>query len=357
FTKGLVMGRPIQDYIIPPDLKERHQRAINRWATREGDAAILKRRLELSGKRADGDIIDLEVAITAIRHDEDLQFTAFLQDTTQRRQLLKSLEETLKVAESAGRAKSEFIANTSHEIRTPMNAIIGFTELALKTDLSPRLVDYLSKVQTASHTLMGLIDDILDFSKMEAGKLELDPVVFDPQDMIDRLAELFSMQTMEKSIELVFYAPIASSHAFFGDEQRLEQVLINLIRNAIKFTDGGTISVRMSMRTTGDDTVDLTCRIQDSGIGIDPERLPHLFQPFVQADGSTTRKYGGTGLGLAICKRLVEMMQGSIFAESMPDSGSTFAFTIPLVIRPPLHQNPLTMARRFHGMRVLAVTG
>ncbi|MBF0152524.1 MAG: response regulator [Magnetococcales bacterium] len=355
YNKEMVMGQLAHEYIIPPHLREQHQRAVMRWTTREKKDPVLKRRLELPGLRANGDIVDLEIAITAIRHEDHLQFTAFLQDITQRRQLLKSLEETLQVAESASRAKSEFIANTSHEIRTPMNAIIGFTELALKTELSPRLADYLSKVQRASHTLMGLIDDILDFSKMEAGKLELDPVVFDPQDLIDRLAELFSMQTMEKGIELVFYAPVEIHRAFFGDEQRLEQILINLIRNAIKFTEGGTIAVRMTMRDTGDNSVELTCQVQDTGIGIDQDRLPHLFLPFVQADGSTTRRYGGTGLGLTICKRLVELMHGAIHAESTPGVGSTFSFHIPLEWRPPLHQDRVIMARRFHGMRVLAV--
>ncbi|MBF0136168.1 MAG: response regulator [Magnetococcus sp. DMHC-1] len=355
YDRDTVVGQFAHEFIVPPHLRERHRDAIVRRATPEKIAAPLKRRLELPGLRANGDIIDLEIALTTIRHDDDFQFTAFLQDITQRRQLLKSLEETLGVAESASRAKSEFIANTSHEIRTPMNAIIGFTELALKTDLSPRLTDYLSKVQRASHTLMGLIDDILDFSKMEAGKLELDPVAFDLQDMIDRLAELFSMQTSEKGIELVFYMPMATHRATFGDAQRLEQILINLIRNAIKFTEGGTIAVRMNLRDLEGEGVELTCQVQDTGIGIDQDRLPHLFLPFVQADGSTTRKYGGTGLGLTICKRLVELMHGHIHAESTPGVGSIFSFTIPLEWRPPLHPEAPTMAQRFRGMRILAV--
>ncbi|MBF0424748.1 MAG: response regulator [Magnetococcales bacterium] len=356
FEKGATTGRPVHDLIIPPHLRKRYQRAIARWTDRGGSAAAgLKRRLEVPGIHASGGAIDLEIALTAVNLDDDIQFTAFLHDTTQRHQLLKSLEEALQAAESASRAKSEFIANTSHEIRTPMNAIIGFTELALKTELSPRLADYLGKVRKASHTLMGLIDDILDFSKMEAGKLELDPVVFDLQDMVDHLAELFSMQTTEKGIELVFHAPVTTHRALYGDAQRLEQILINLIRNAIKFTDSGTIAVRITLHDTTPGGVEFHCQVEDTGIGVDPERLPHLFQPFVQADGSTTRRFGGTGLGLTICKRLVELMAGTIQAESTPGVGSTFSFRLPLESRPPLHADPLAVTRRFRGMQVLVV--
>ncbi|MBF0157868.1 MAG: response regulator, partial [Magnetococcales bacterium] len=328
YQRREITGRGLSEFIVPEPLRPTHEAAIQRLRESPETGTHLRRRLEIPGLRADGQLIDLQVSLTSVAQAGEQHFTAFIQDITDRKQLLKSLGETLEAAESANRAKSEFIANTSHEIRTPMNAILGFTDLALKSPLTPKLADYLNKIHNASHSLMGIIDDILDFSKIEAGRMALDPVKFDLHQLLDRLADLFSKQVADKGIELVFSAPLDFDEVLFGDVQRLEQVLINLIRNAVKFTDSGAIEVRVRSEYLGGSDFRLAFAVRDSGIGIDPARLPHLFAPFVQADGSTTRRYGGTGLGLSICKRLVELMGGNIQATSLPGQGSEFTFAV-----------------------------
>ncbi|MBF0193080.1 MAG: response regulator [Magnetococcales bacterium] len=353
FSEGAVTGRAIADFIIPPHLRDKHKEAIEKYKLNDQAIPNLQRRAEFPGLREDGKLIDLEVSLIATPYQGKLQFTAFLQDITDRKQLLKSLEETLSVAEEDSRSKSEFIANTSHEIRTPMNAIIGFTELALKLDLSPKLRDYQQKVKNASHTLMGLLDDVLDFSKIEAGRLELDPIPFELNDLFDRLSDLFSLQTAYKNVEVILKIPPQFNKILIGDSQRLEQVLINLIRNSIKFTERGTIIVTAEPKEIREGHVEMFFSVEDSGIGIEPDRLPQLFDAFVQADGSTTRKYGGTGLGLTICKRLVDLMNGKISAKSSPGEGSTFFFTVPFECHPGKKDILTEVPSFLKGMRVL----
>ncbi|MBF0428418.1 MAG: response regulator [Magnetococcales bacterium] len=328
FPKDAVMGRKVADFIIPEPLREAHQAALHRFVLEGIHGPRLQRRLECSGVRADGQVIELQISLTSVVQEGQIQFTGFLQDVTDKKQLLKSLEETLMVAELASLAKSDFIANMSHEIRTPMNAVLGFAELALKAELTPRVRDYLVKIENASHSLMGVISDLLDFSKLEAGQMLLDPVPFDLNLLLERLADLFSKQVADKKIDLVFSLPPAFDAVLNGDVIRLEQVFINLIRNAVKFTETGTIQVVVMPRMVEENQVCLTCRVLDSGIGVDPDILPNLFAPFVQADGSTTRKYGGTGLGLSICKRLVTLMGGRMWAQSQSGAGSEFGFEV-----------------------------
>ena len=252
-----------------------------------------------------------------------------------------------EAAEAGNRAKSEFIANMRHELMTPMNAIIAFTELALSDDLTAKLRGSLGKVKRAAYALTSIMNDILDFSKIEAGRLTLKISKFYLHDLFDRLRLMFSKQAAAKGIKLVLSIPQTFDGALLGDVQRLEQVLINLIHNAIKFTERGTIVLKSTledgatlegglvqpdnMRT---DRVTLAFSVRDTGIGMDPQQLPKLFELFVQADGSSTRRYGGTGLGLAICKRLVKIMGGRMWAESVLGKGSAFHFTVPLEWRP-----------------------
>ncbi|MDM8556422.1 response regulator [Desulfococcaceae bacterium HSG7] len=326
----------IMGYDSPGDLiKSVTDLALQCYADKK-DYTELSEQIRLQGRvsgfekqfrRKDGSVFWGTISVIRVSDEngETRYYEGSFIDITQRKEKERA-EKEREAAESATQAKSEFLASMSHEIRTPMNAIIGLTELALKTHLDAKQKDYLKKVSLSAKSLLGIINDILDFSKIEAGKLNLETAPFFLPKVLDKLTSVFYIKTAEKGIELLTHFDEDVPWHLIGDALRLEQVLINLVNNAIKFTDHGEILISLDLIKKTSDRVRIRFSVSDTGVGIPADKISGLFQSFQQADTSTTRKYGGTGLGLAICKQLAELMQGHIGVESESGKGSTFYF-------------------------------
>jgi signal transduction histidine kinase len=255
--------------------------------------------------------------------------TAFNDMTASLTALNTELAAAKSRAEDASRAKDQFLANVSHELRTPLNGIIGMTTLALDTPLHGEQREYLETVESSSRDLLALVNDVLDFAKIDAGALTLDPAPFDLRQCLERSRKVLEVSANRKGLALAFDIDRDLPAVVVGDEGRLRQVVLNLLGNAVKFTNAGTVTLRAHAQAAGDD-VTLQVDVSDTGIGIPREKQEQIFQPFVQADGSTTRQYGGTGLGLTISARLIALMGGRIWLESEPGVGTQFHFTAAL---------------------------
>ena len=315
--------------------------------------------LEKRYLRKDGSLIwiDLSMSLQRDAAGQPAYAIAILQDISHRRRLEEETRLARETAEAANRAKDEFLANVSHEIRTPLNAILGMTELVLDTALTEDQRQCLDTVKSAGESLLSVIVNLLDFSKIAAGKLELDPADFSLRTQMGDTLRALAARAHGKRLELAWHVQPEVPDALIGDAGRLRQVLLNLVGNAIKFTDRGEVVVRVEAEgESAKDEVGLLFSVRDTGIGISRDNQDKIFRAFEQEDTSTTRKYGGTGLGLTIAARLVALMGGKILVESTPGRGSTFIFTARFG-RQPHHSTPIDArsAAQFRDLPVLVV--
>jgi len=327
------------DEIFGYDLGEQIGQATYIWYKEDIDPTPIYEKIwkgeivswEQEVKRKDGSLFWARISGKAVDIKEPSKgVVAVIEDITKEKIATEEIKVAKTKAEEATKAKSAFLANMSHEIRTPMNAIIGMSQLALRTELNDKQKNYIEKVAVSAKNLLGIINDILDFSKIEAGKLTIEHIDFYLQDVLQNISDITALKAQEKNIELLFDIDSSTPFDLCGDPLRLGQLLLNLINNAIKFTEDGEVRLKVTPLERDQKSVLLRFEVIDSGIGIDKDELEKLFEPFAQGDSSTTRKYGGSGLGLSICKHLSKLMGGELMANSVLGKGSVFVFEVKL---------------------------
>jgi two-component system sensor histidine kinase/response regulator len=351
-TTDAAIGDNIESF-IPWREREVWQQILERL--RSDPKHFSGRRLTGTGQRSDGSEFPLEATIDSLDAGGHQLFVAFVRDVTERRAAERRLADARDAALRASVVKSEFLATMSHEIRTPMNGVIGSLDLILDSDLADDLRELATIARTSAHDLLAIIDDILDLSKIEADKLDSQAIEFDLAAIVEGVTDIVAVPARRKRLSLSCFVDPAAPKAVYGDARLLRQVLVNLVGNAVKFTDSGEVAIRAEVGSLDEDRVLVHFAVSDSGIGIPPDSLDKLFEPFTQVDGSSTRAHGGTGLGLAICSRLVRLMGGELGVDSAVGSGSTFSFTVPFEVpeRAALPAYPREAAGR--PLRVLVV--
>ncbi|MDD5390633.1 MAG: response regulator [Gallionellaceae bacterium] len=321
-----LVGRNVK-MLVPEPHRGAHDGYLARYQETRVPRIIGQRR-EVQGQRKDGSLVPMDLMVNEMVDDAGSTFIGLLRDISEYKATMRALEDALSTAQAASEARSRFLANMSHEIRTPINAVLGFSQLCLRgVEMPPRGRDYVSKIHRAAESLLGVVNDILDFSKIEAGKLTMEHIPFALDEVLERVASLFSLKAREKGLEFAVGALPGVPRGLRGDPLRLGQVLTNLVGNALKFTERGEISVLVEALPARAGLVALRFSVRDSGLGMNEAQQAALFTAFSQADSSTTRRFGGTGLGLAIARQLVERMGGNIEVKSAPGQGSTFTFT------------------------------
>jgi two-component system sensor histidine kinase/response regulator len=354
WTAEEVLGQPVHRQLLPEGSRE----TARRWFgsdNQSDDGNAVGQTLELSAVRKDGSEFPVEASIASVRLRGRWQAIGIIRDITVRKRFQLDLEKAKKDAEAAAEAKSMFLANVSHELRTPLNAIIGMTDLLLDTPLDRQQYDFARTVRRSGEILLAVINDILDFSKIGSGVLEFESIPFSVRASVEEIGDLLAQKAAVKGIELVILIDHLVPSRVEGDPGRLRQVLTNLVNNAIKFTEKGEVVVSAKPIEGPAEKVGLEFAVEDTGVGIPAERLGDLFQPFMQADASTTRRFGGTGLGLSIAKNLVERMGGTLIVDSREGVGSTFRFTAFFTPAGALDEDMTTQRNSLDGLKILIV--
>ncbi|MDP2106496.1 MAG: PAS domain S-box protein, partial [Desulfobulbaceae bacterium] len=352
WTRQEALGQDLHQLLVRDECRQRFLVNFEQFQ-QSGAGSAIGRHVEMNALRKSGEEFPVELSLSSIRVQGKWHAVGIVNDISERKEAQKAILIARDEAEAANRAKSDFLARMSHEIRTPMNAIIGFSELALEMTLPPKLTDYLGKISSSGKNLLCIINDILDFSKIEAKKMTIEAHPFSLESMLTDLASITTIKAEEKGVEFMFAVAPEVPEQLVGDSLRLNQILINLVANAIKFTEKGEVILEIAVQERSADRITLHFSVRDTGVGLTEEQIGKLFTPFSQADGSISRNYGGTGLGLAICKRLVELMQGGFEVHSCLGQGSDFSFTAVLAVQ----EECFTPLAYSADLRVLVVEG